>query len=162
MLSNKLRNPETHYWFHGFKEPGNKYCPRELTLDNNQETRHRKSIFGLLIFLPYEIRPFEIPPYDFLPYDLRSTARFERPFDFITYCWLFSYTIDDYSCLNCCISTKLSQIAYLIKVHILVSQHAKCDCRLRKVLWLDCVFWELSYITTFLKHYSFIKLLQIR
>ena len=39
MLPNKLRRPETHYGFHGIKDPGNKYCQREPTLDSNQVTR---------------------------------------------------------------------------------------------------------------------------
>ena len=56
------------------------------------------------------------------------------------YCvfWIFSYIIDDNSCLNCCISTKLPLFMYLISdinVHILIRQHVKCDCRLWKILW---------------------------
>ena len=43
---------------------------------------------------------------------------------------VISYIIDDHSFLNYFISTKLSQIVYLINVHILVCQHIKCDCRL--------------------------------
>ena len=42
---------------------------------------------------------------------------------------VFSYIIDDHSCLKCYIFTKVSQIMCLIDVHILVCQHAKCDCR---------------------------------
>ena len=38
------------------------------------------------------------------------------------------------------IFTKLSQIVCLINVHILICQHAKCDCRLWNVLWFNCVF----------------------
>ena len=73
----------------------------------------------------------------------------------------FSYIIDGHSCLKYCISTKLSQIVCLTNVHILVCQYAKCDCRLWRVLWFNCVFWEFSYITTCLKRYNFTKLLQI-
>ena len=51
------------------------------------------------------------------------------------YCvfWVFSYIIDDHSCLKCWISTKLSQIVCLINNYILVCQNAKCDCWLSKV-----------------------------
>ena len=38
------------------------------------------------------------------------------------------------SCLKYCNFTKLSQIKCLINVHILVCQHAKCDCKLWKVM----------------------------
>ena len=76
--------------------------------------------------------------------------------------WVFSYIIDEYSCLKYCIFTKLSQIVCLINVHILVCQHVKCDCWLWKVFYLICVFWEFFiYFTTCLKRYNFIKLLQV-
>ena len=67
------------------------------------------------------------------------------------YCvfWIFSYIIDNHSCLYCCISTKLPQIMCLIDVHILVFQYTKCDCRLLELLWFN------------LKSYNFIKLLEI-
>ena len=41
--------------------------------------------------------------------------------------WVFSYIIDDNSCMNCFIFTKLSEIMCLIDVHILECQHTKCD-----------------------------------
>ena len=44
----------------------------------------------------------------------------------------FSYIIDEHLCLNCFISTKLLKIVCLINVHILVYQHAKCNCKLWK------------------------------
>ena len=72
--------------------------------------------------------------------------------------WVFSYIVDEHSCLKYCIFTKLLQIVCLINVHILVCQHAKCDCRLWKVFWFDCVFSAFSYITTCS---NFIILLQI-
>ena len=53
---------------------------------------------------------------------------------------VFSYRIDNHSCLNCFISTKLSQIMFLINVHVLICQYAKCDCRLCKVLWFNAFF----------------------
>ena len=73
--------------------------------------------------------------------------------------WVFSYILDNNSWLNSCvptkISTKLSLIACLINVHILICRHAKCDCRLWKFLWASCTFlifiyyWCLkSYITS--------------
>ena len=54
------------------------------------------------------------------------------------YCifWVFSYTIDEYSCLKSFIFNKLSQIICLINVHILVCQFAKCDC----MLWINWIF----------------------
>ena len=40
-----------------------------------------------------------------------KTASYGTTLDFITFFWVFSYIIDDYWCLNCCIFTiKLSQI----------------------------------------------------
>ena len=50
--------------------------------------------------------------------------------------WVFSNIFDDYSCLNFCISAKLSHIVSLSDVHIMVCQHAKFACSLWKVLWL--------------------------
>ena len=43
------------------------------------------------------------------------------------YCvfWVFSYIIDDLSCLNCFISTKLALVVYLINTHILICWQAK-------------------------------------
>ena len=41
----------------------------------------------------------------------------------------------------------------LINVRILLCKRSKCDCRLGKVLWFNCVYWEFSYITTYLKRY---------
>ena len=58
--------------------------------------------------------------------------------------------------LNCCIFTKRSQIVCLIGVHFLKCQHTKCNCRLWKVLWFNCVLGEFC-----LKRYNSIKLLQI-
>ena len=52
----------------------------------------------------------------------------------------FSYLIDDHLCLKYFIFTKLLQIVYLIDVPSLVYQHAKCDCRLWKILWFFGVF----------------------
>ena len=55
---------------------------------------------------------------------------------------VFSCTIDEhYSCLKYCIFTKILHIVCLINVNILVCQHAKCDCRLWNVLWLNFVFF---------------------
>ena len=56
------------------------------------------------------------------------TASYGRAFDFIGFSFIFSCIIDDHSCLKGCISTKFSQIVYLINV--LVFKHAKGDCRL--------------------------------
>ena len=53
--------------------------------------------------------------------------------------------------LKYCIFTKLSQIVCPINVKISICQHAKCDCRLWKVLYLFFVFfWEL-----FIYYYTF-------
>ena len=68
--------------------------------------------------------------------------------------WVFSYIIDEhYSCLKYCIFTKHSQIACLINENISVCQHIKYACRLWKILWFDCVFWEFTYITTCSTHF---------
>ena len=60
--------------------------------------------------------------------------------------WVLSYIYDDHSCLKCCISFKLSQIMCLIDVNILVCQKAKCYYRLCKIIWINSVVWEFSYI----------------
>ena len=84
------------------------------------------------------------------------------------YCFfrVFSYIIDYHLCLNCCISTNLSQIVCLINLHILVCQHAKCNCRLYRrfsdSITLKFYFYGFFfYIITYLRRYNFIKLLQI-
>ena len=59
--------------------------------------------------------------------------------------WVFSYIIDEHSCLKYCILTKLSQIMCLIIVHILVCQHAKYACRLWRFLWFTVFFRILIY-----------------
>ena len=51
-----------------------------------------------------------------------------------------SVLFDEYSCLKCCIFTKLSRIVCLIIIHILVYQHARCDRKLWNALWFYCVF----------------------
>ena len=66
--------------------------------------------------------------------------------------WVFSYIIDDHSCLNYCIFTKLLQIVYLINVHILLCQLAKYNCRLWKVLWFKLRSWKFSYIILHVWH----------
>ena len=88
------------------------------------------------------------------------TVSYGRAIDLIMFFWVFSYIIDDLSCLKSCIFTKHSQIAYLINVHISICQNAKCHCTLWNVLLFNCVPWKFSYITICLKRYSFIKLLQ--
>ena len=56
------------------------------------------------------------------------------------YCvfWIFSYIIIDHSCLNFCISNKLSLIVYLINIYV----HARCDCQLGKTSWIYYFFCE--------------------
>ena len=69
---------------------------------------------------------------------------------------VFSLINEDYSCLKCWISTKLSQIVCLINLHIfLIWWHTRCYCRQWNNLWL--------YIAHFghfkcLKRYIFIKI----
>ena len=60
----------------------------------------------------------------------------------------FGYFGYFFSCLNCYISTKLSQIVCLIDVHILVYQHAKCGCTLWQVIWFNYFFFGKIYIIT--------------
>ena len=52
-----------------------------------------------------------------MPY---MTASYETPFDIIAFFWVFSY-IFDVSCLNCCISTKLLLVVYLINSDVKMS-----------------------------------------
>ena len=59
---------------------------------------------------------------------------------------------------------KLSHNVCLIKTHILIYRHARCNCKLWKALWFYCVFWVLSYIIdefSCLKYCIFTKLSQI-
>ena len=56
------------------------------------------------------------------------TASYGTPFDFIVLFWVFTYIINELSCLKYCIFIKLSQIVCLINVHIFECLHVKCDC----------------------------------
>ena len=47
------------------------------------------------------------------------TASYGKSFDFIAFFGFFHFYV--YSCLNCCIALKHSQIAFLIDVHILIN-----------------------------------------
>ena len=49
---------------------------------------------------------------------LDVTEIYGRPFDLIEFLWVFSYIIIDHACLKCCISTKFSQLVYLIKTNM--------------------------------------------
>ena len=67
----------------------------------------------------------------------------------------FSYIIEDYSCLKCCISTKISQIMCLINTHSLMFRYIKFYCKLWYASWSYCIFWafhaltcELGYVVT--------------
>ena len=54
------------------------------------------------------------------------------------------------------------KLCKMINVHSLVGLNARCDCKLRKVIWIYCViWWHCSYIITCMKCYNFIKLSQI-
>ena len=55
--------------------------------------------------------------------------------------WAYSYIIIDYSCLNCCISTKLALIMCLINTHILIYWHARCHSKLWNTSWFHSVFF---------------------
>ena len=59
----------------------------------------------------------------------RCNCTLRLSFRFYCVFGVFSYIIDEHLCLKCCIFIKLSQIVCLIYVHILICQHAKCDCR---------------------------------
>ena len=65
------------------------------------------------------------------------TANYGMHLDFIQF---FLYINDDHSCLNYCISTKNSLIMCLSYTHILIYRHARCDCRLWKVIWFFWIF----------------------
>ena len=80
-----------------------------------------RPIFGLMAEIGHNfLRPFKnyaiyFRPYFFRPSDFRSTviqltANYGRLIDFISVFWVFSYNIDDFSCLNYFISAKLSLI----------------------------------------------------
>ena len=84
------------------------------------------------------------------------TACYGTSFVFVAFFWVFSYFIDDHSCLNCCVFTKLSQIMSLINVQIQILSHS-----------IQSFFWRythhLAYIYTtpdpniFEHKYIFIK-----
>ena len=68
------------------------------------------------------------------------------------YCdfWVFSYIIEDHSCLKYCIFTKLPKIVYLDNVNILKCQNAKCNSS----------FYDLiPFLGMFIYYYVFMKLL---
>ena len=62
---------------------------------------------------------------------LDVTASYGMPFDILRF--LGIHIIDDHSCMNYCIFTKLSQIMCLLNIHILICQHDRLDSSLRKV-----------------------------
>ena len=62
--------------------------------------------------------------------------------NFIAFSEYYFHIIEDYSSLKCCISTKVSLIVFLTNTHILICWHARCDCKLRKVRWFNCFFFE--------------------
>ena len=77
------------------------------------------------------------------------------------YCvfWVFSYMIDDHSCLKFCIFTKLSQIMCLINLYIFKCQHAKMWRQVMEGSPIELfLFWYFSYNYYMLKRYKFIKL----
>ena len=55
--------------------------------------------------------------------------------------WIL-YTIDEYSCVTYGISTKLLRIVCLINTFILIWWYARCNWKLRKVPWFNCVLWN--------------------
>ena len=59
--------------------------------------------------------------FDILVY-ARCNYKLWNAFWFYYVLWAFSYIIIDHSCLNCCISTKLSLIVYLINTDLLKCQ----------------------------------------
>ena len=71
---------------------------------------------------------------------LDVTKSYGRSFDFIAFFGYFSNIIDENLCLKYSIFIELSQIMCLMNVHILLYQHAKCDCSLKRVLWFNCIF----------------------
>ena len=72
----------------------------------------------------------------------RVTASYETPLILLHFLGIFVHNY----CLKYCIFTKLSQIVYLIDVHMLVCQHTKFDSQLWKVLLFNCIFWEFFHI----------------
>ena len=71
-------------------------------------------------------------------------------------CWIYFYYLlnIDYSCLKNRIFTTLSQNVCFIDIHILIHQHAICDCKLSNIPWLCWVFNEFSHI---INNYSFLN-----
>ena len=78
--------------------------------------------------------------------------------DFIAFFWVFSYIIDDLSCLNCFISTKLSQIVCLINVYILLCQYSKCYGRLSNLMCFFGNFHILLHVWNVITPSNFYKL----
>ena len=70
----------------------------------------------------------------------------------------FSYLIEIYLCLKCCIPTTVC--VSNLYVHVLVFQYARCDCMLWNDPLICCIYCEFSRII-WLKRYIFIKLSQI-
>ena len=65
------------------------------------------------------------------------------------------HTIDDHSCLEFCISTKLSRIVCLINTNISISWHARYNYKLQKDLWFKRFFGNLFYMLHLLHLYLF-------
>ena len=65
----------------------------------------------------------------------------------------FSHLINSFSCLMCCIFTKLSQTVCLIDTYNLIYRYARCNYILWKVIWFICVCLEI------LKYYYIIEML---
>ena len=61
----------------------------------------------------------------------------ERLLILLCFFGLFLYIIDDFSFLKYCILTKFSLIVCLINTHILIYWYARCNYKLRKVLWFN-------------------------
>ena len=72
----------------------------------------------------------------------RYDCKLWNAFWFYNVFWALSYIINDHSCLNCCISTKLSLIICLISTHILTYRHARCHSKLWNASWFYSIFFE--------------------
>ena len=55
---------------------------------------------------------------------------------------IYTYIIEDHSCLKYYIFTKFSQIVCLTNTDILICWHARCNHKLRNVLEINWVLWK--------------------
>ena len=84
------------------------------------------------------------------------TARYGTLLGFIAFFMYFHTLLMTISMLQVLYLTKLSQIVCLTNTHTYICWHARCNHKLWKFLWFDCVFWKFQCLTRYILHQTFI------